>query len=59
MEDIKREYLTTFDVSYEQYEQLAADLEEVEICKAAHIVPDGDCAMCTEPCCSKSGINNV
>lgn len=59
MSNIKREYLTSFDVSYENYEQFLDDLTDIKICKESHKIPDGDCAMCNEVCCSQSYVNNV
>lgn len=43
---------------YDYAEDIINGRDDIAICKAAHKKSDGDCALCTEPCCSQSGVNN-
>lgn len=44
---------------YDYVENILNGRDDIAICKAVHKNSNhGDCAQCTEPCCSQSGVNN-
>lgn len=43
---------------FEDYMNPPVEEDEITICREAHPVRNGDCAMCNEICCSMSDVNN-
>ena len=55
----QEEVLATMEETSTHFEDYMNPPEdEITICRQSHSIRNGDCAMCNEPCCPMSDVNN-